>query len=206
MNIAIIGGGNVGGALAQGFRRAGHTVRIGAQFPLSEKSRKLAAVLGEDSFVLPETAMAEADAVVLATPPEAVVQMKDLLSRFARDKTVIDTTNSIRRRPEPHPTVLHYLKAECGLEQVVKCFNSTGFENMANPVYGGKGIDMFAAGSHAGAKAVAQQLAADLGFGACWDFGGDDKAELLEQFALAWINLAIMQGHGRGLALVVAKR
>lgn len=206
MKIAIMGAGNVGGALAKGFRDAGHMVRIGARFPLSEKSRKLAAILGEDSFALPEQAIAEADVVLLATPPEAVVQMKSLLSQFARGKTFIDTTNSIRRRPEPHPTVLHYLKAECGIEQVVKCFNSTGFENMANPVYGGRGIDMFAAGSHAGAKALAQQLATDLGFGACWDFGGDDKVELLEQFALAWINLAIMQGHGRGLAFVVEKR
>ena len=101
---------------------------------------------------------------------------------------MIDTTNSVRTRPEPHPTVLHYLKAECGLEKVVKCFNSTGFENMANPVYDGKGIDMFAAGSHAEAKAVARQLATDIGFGTCWDCGDDDKVELLEKFALSWIN------------------
>lgn len=206
MIIAIIGGGNVGGALAKGFRKAGHTVLVGAKFPLSDKSLKLAAEIGEDSFAVPERAIAQADVVVVATPPDAIADMKDLFARLAKDKIVIDTTNSVRTRPEPHATVLHYLKAECGLEKVVKCFNSTGFENMTNPAYGGKGIDMFAAGSHPEAKATAQQLATDIGFGNCWDFGGDDKVELLEKFALSWINLAIMQGHGRDLAFVVAKR
>ncbi|CAD7812000.1 hypothetical protein CHRY9390_02448 [Chryseobacterium aquaeductus] len=38
MKIAIIGSGNVGGALAQQWVKAGHTVLIGAQFPLSEKT------------------------------------------------------------------------------------------------------------------------------------------------------------------------
>lgn len=206
MIIAIIGGGHVGGALATGFRNAGHTVLVGAKFPLSDKSLKLAALLGEDSFATPERAIAQADVVVVCTPPDAIAGMKDLFAHAAKDKIVIDTTNSVRTRPEPHPTVLHYLKAECGLEKVVKCFNSTGFENMAHPRYGDKGIDMFAAGSNAEAKAVAQQLATDIGFGHCWDFGGDDKVELLEKFALSWINLAIMQGHGRGLAFVVQKR
>ncbi len=88
----------------------------------------------------------------------------------------------------------------------VKCFNSTGFENMLNPVYHGEKIDMFMAGDHEAAKQTAQQLALDAGFGACWDFGKGDKVALLEQFALSWINLAIMQGHGRDLAFRLVRR
>jgi len=52
----------------------------------------------------------------------------------------------------------------------------------------------------------AEQLANDIGFGKCYDFGGDDKVELLEKFALSWINIAIMQGHGRNLAFKLLKR
>lgn len=89
----------------------------------------------------------------------------------------------------------------------MKCFNSTGFENMTNPIYlNFGGIDMFCAGNDKESKAIVQKLARDIGFGECWDFGGDDKVELLEKFALSWINLAIMQGHGREIAFKVIKR
>jgi 8-hydroxy-5-deazaflavin:NADPH oxidoreductase len=55
-------------------------------------------------------------------------------------------------------------------------------------------------------KQVATKLASDIGFASCFDFGGDDKVELLEKFALSWINLAIMQGHGRDIAFKVVRR
>lgn len=88
----------------------------------------------------------------------------------------------------------------------MKCFNTTGFENMLNPNYNGEKIDMFMAGDSDQAKAVAKRLALDAGFGSCIDFGKADKVELLEKFALSWINLAIMQGHGRNFAFKVLKR
>ena len=50
MKIAIIGSGNVGGALAQQWVKAGHTVLVGAKFPLSEKNISLATKIGEDRF------------------------------------------------------------------------------------------------------------------------------------------------------------
>lgn len=77
---------------------------------------------------------------------------------------------------------------------------------MLNPFYGGVAIDMFMAGDSERAKATAAQLATDAGFGACIDFGKSDKVELLEKFALSWINLAIMQGHGRNIAFKLVKR
>jgi predicted dinucleotide-binding enzyme len=107
--------------------------------------------------------------------------------------------------PEPYKTVYHCLADKTEAE-LVKCFNSTGFENMANPVYQGQGIDMFMAGDSEKAKQVASQLALDAGFSTCWDFGKGDKVELLEKFALSWINLAIMQGQGRNMAFKVLKR
>jgi predicted dinucleotide-binding enzyme len=77
---------------------------------------------------------------------------------------------------------------------------------MLNPIYNGEGIDMFMAGDSESAKQVASQLALDCGFGACYDFGKADKVQLLEQFALSWINLAIMQGHGRNIAFKILRR
>lgn len=41
---------------------------------------------------------------------------------------------------------------------IVKCFNSTGFENLLDPVNNGAGIDMFMAGDSEKAKSVDVQL------------------------------------------------
>jgi predicted dinucleotide-binding enzyme len=206
MQIAIIGAGNVGSALAAGLIRAGHVVRFGVRNPLSAKSERAAGLVSGVKFHSVKEACLSAEVIIVTTPPEVV---ESLIAEFGAvsDKVIIDATNSIRTRPEPYATAFHAIKALTGSNRVVKCFNTTGFENMGNPNYPGfDGIDMFCAGNDASAKKVVQQLAIDIGFGACWDFGGDDKVELLEKFALSWINLAIMQGHGRNLAFKVIKR
>ena len=77
---------------------------------------------------------------------------------------------------------------------------------MLNPIYNGEGIDMFMAGESEKAKSVAKTLALDAGFTSCIDFGNSDKVELLEKFALSWINLAIIQGHGRNMAFKIVHR
>jgi hypothetical protein len=65
---------------------------------------------------------------------------------------------------------------------------------------------MFMAGDCEKAKAVALQLSLDASFAKCLDFGKSDKVELLEKLVLSWINLAIMQGHGRNIAFKLVKR
>jgi predicted dinucleotide-binding enzyme len=205
MKIAIIGSGNVGGALAQSLLKAGHTVLIGAKFPLSEKSIRLATAIGEDRFAVVERAAAAAEVIIITTPPETVIDLIPQLGN-TENKIIIDTTNSVRTKPEGYATVYHALKDKTGNDNVVKCFNTTGFENMLNPIYHGEGIDMFCAGNSSEAKKIASQLAKDIGFAHCYDFGGDDKVELLEKFALSWINLAIMQGMGRAIAFKLVKR
>lgn len=204
MKIAILGSGNVGGALAQRWIKAGHTVLVGARFPLSEKNIKLATQIGEDRFASIPMAVAQCDVVLISTPPTAIF---DIIREMgdASGKVLIDATNAIRQKPEPYPTVYHAL-VDKTQGQVVKCFNSTGFENMQNPEYHGEKIDMFMAGDSAEAKETARQLALDAGFGTCWDFGKGEQVVLLEQFALSWINLAIMQGHGRDLAFRLVRR
>lgn len=205
MNIAIIGTGNVGGALAQQLIKAGHMVLMGAKFPLSEKSMRLATKIGEDRFATIEHATKQSEVIIITTPPDAVLQIIPKLGSTA-GKTIIDATNSIRAKPDNYPTAFHAIKAITQSNAVVKCFNSTGFENMLNPMYNGEGIDMFCAGDDKQSKEIATQLSKDIGFATCYDFGGDDKVELLEKFALSWINLAIMQGHGRDIAFKIVRR
>ncbi|MER0439259.1 NAD(P)-binding domain-containing protein [Emticicia sp. W12TSBA100-4] len=204
MKVAIIGSGNVGGALAQQWIKAGHTVLIGAKFPLSEKNINLATKIGEDRFAAIENAVKQSEVILIATPPTAIFEVLEQMGDVS-GKILIDATNSVMKTPEPYKTVYHCLADKTSAE-VVKCFNTTGFENMLNPSYNGEGIDMFMAGDSNNAKAIAKQLALDCGFSTCIDFGKADKVELLEKFALSWINLAIMQGHGRDLAFKLIRR
>ena len=134
-----------------------------------------------------------AEVILVATPPQYAESLATTFGE-SQGKIIIEATNAIRTKPENHATTYHAFAAltKAG---VVKCFNSTGFENMKDTVYGDVVLDMFMAGDNADAKKVAEQLSKDAGFENCYDFGGANRVQLLEQFALSWINLVIFQGN-----------
>ncbi len=203
MNIAIIGTGNVGSALATQWAKKGHHINLGVQDLQHFKGKALLKNANTQVFSI-EEAVELSNVVLIATPPTAIFNLLDLMGDVT-GKVFIDATNSIGKSPEPYKTVYHCL-ADNTKAAIVKCFNTTGFENMLNPVYQGEAIDMFMAGDNLAAKQVAAQLALDCGFATCIDFGKSDKVELLEKFALSWINLAIMQGQGRNIAFKLIRR
>jgi predicted dinucleotide-binding enzyme len=203
MKIAIIGTGNVGGALATNWSKKGHIINLGVQDVNKFKGQELLTNPNTNVFSIREASL-QSEVILIATPPTAIFEILEQLGDVS-NKIIIDATNTVMKSPEPYKTVYHALVDKTKAE-VVKCFNTTGFENMLNPNYGGEAIDMFMAGDSEKAKSVAKQLAFDCGFGSCIDFGKADKVELLEKFALSWINLAIMQGHGRNLAFRVVRR
>lgn len=189
MKIAIIGAGHVGGALGRGLEQAGHEVVYGRRGAVRE-------------------AVVAADAVILATPwtaaQEALAAAGDL-----GGKPLLDATNPIGAG-----FALTHGHTDSGGEQVarwatnarvVKVFNTTGYENMADPRYGEARATMFLAGDDAAACDVAAALARDLGFDAI-PVGKLDQARLLEPLAMLWIRLALVLGHGRNIALVLARR
>jgi len=203
MNIAIIGTGNVGGALATNWSKKGHNIHLGVRDVNQFKGMDLLKNDHTKALSIKE-AIAQSEVVLISTPPTAIFEIIEQIGDVS-GKVIIDATNSVRQAPDPYKTVYHCLADQTKAE-VVKSFNSTGFENMLNPIYNGEGIDMFMAGDSDIAKKTASQLAMDAGFGSCMDFGKSDKVELLEKLALSWINLAIMQGHGRNIAFKVVKR
>lgn len=205
MNIAIIGTGNVGGALAQGLNKAGHRIRLGVRDLEHFKGKDLLQAAPEMTVHPVREAVEASDVIILAAPAQAAAQVAQQLGDVA-GKIIIDTMNGVFMRPEGFANTTDAILANCNTPDVVKCFNSTGFENMLDPRYGELAADMFVAGDSVRGKAVASELARDLGFGEVWDFGGLDKVSLLEQFALCWINLAIMQKNGRNMAFKVLRR
>ncbi len=203
MKIAIIGTGNVGGALATNWSKKGHEIFLGTNDAQNFKGKDLLQNENTSVHTIAE-AVSRAEVILIATPPTAIFDIIHQMGDVS-GKVIIDATNAIAKSPEPYKTVYHCLVDKTNAH-VVKCFNTTGYENMLNPVYQGEPIDMFMAGDDDQAKEVAHQLALDCGFGSCIDFGKADRVELLEKLALSWINLAIFQGHGRDLAFRVVRR
>lgn len=206
MKIAIIGSGNVGGALAQKFIKAGHTVLVGAKFPLSEKSIKLATQIGEDRFTSVESAVKQCEVIVLATPAPMAVEVAQSLGDTT-GKVIIDTMNIVMGRgPVGFSNTADAILANTATKDVVKCFNTTGFNNMLDTNFGEYQIDAFVAGDSEKGKEVASKLALDAGFATCYDVGGNDKFQLMEQFAFFWINLAMFKGQGRDIGFKLLRR
>lgn len=205
MNIAIIGTGNVGGALATKWAQAGHTILLGVRDTTRFKGESL--VNNPQTTVRSiEDAVREAEVILVSTPATAAVEVARSLGD-TRGKILIDTMNIVMGRgPEGFSNTSDAVLANTGSADVVKCFNTTGFNNIVNPVYGGTTVDLFMAGDSVRGKQVARQLALDAGFAECYDVGGNDRFTLLEQFAFFWINLAMVQGQGRDIAFKLLRR
>ncbi len=205
MNIAIIGTGNVGSALAKGWANAGHNIFLGVRDTNSFKGKELLTFSDKIKAVPTTDAIQNATVILIAATPQAVHEIAKSLGDVSQ-KIIIDAMNSVRVKPDGFSNTTEALTVLTNSKAIVKCFNTTGAENMLNPIYNHQGIDMFMSGDNLEAKQTAIQLAKDLRFDNCYDFGGSDKFNLQEQFALSWINLAMMQGHGRNMAFKLVKR
>ncbi len=205
MNIAIIGTGNVGGALAAKWASAGHQIFLGVRDQVNFKGMTLLQNPNTTVHSILD-AVAKAEVVVLATPAKAAIEAAKSLGDTT-GKVIIDTMNIVRGNgPEGYKNTSDAILANTNTSDLAKCFNTTGFNNMLDTNYEDHQIDAFAAGDSERAKGIAGQLALDAKFGACYDVGGNDKFELMEQFAFFWINLAMMQGQGRDIGFKLLKR
>ncbi|MFY8022248.1 MAG: NADPH-dependent F420 reductase [Bacteroidia bacterium] len=206
MKIAIIGSGNVGGVLARKWIDSGHSVLIGARFPLSEKNMKLAEFIGEDRFTSIENAVFQSEIILIATPATSAIEVAKSLGN-TEGKIIIDSMNIVMGKgPVGYTNTTQAILDHTNTLDVVKCFNTTGFNNMLDPQYANEKLDLFVAGDSEKGKDAAIQLAKDAGFAECYSIGGNDKFELIEQFAFFWINLALFQGQGRNIGFKLLKR
>lgn len=205
MKIAIIGTGNVGSALATKWAKSGHELFIGVRDKENFKGRDLLNNPNTSLNSIHE-AVVNAEIILLATPAPAAIEIAKSLGDTS-GKIIIDAANIVMGRgPEGFANVSDAILANTQTKDVVKCFNTTGANNMADTIYNGTALDMFVAGDSTKGKLAAQQLALDAGFSNCYDIGGNDKFELMEKFAFFWINLAMFQGQGRNIGFKLMKR
>ncbi len=205
MKIAIIGTGNVGAALASKWAEKGHVINLGVRDLDNFKGKSLLSNHNTKATTILES-VASSDIVLLSTPATTAIEVAQSLGN-TEGKVIIDAMNIIMGRgPQGYNTTSEAILAHTASRDVVKCFNTTGFNNMINPKYGDINIDMFMAGDSEHGKSVVKQLALDAGFAECYDIGGNDKFYLMEQFAWFWINLAMFQGQGRDIGFKLHKR
>jgi len=207
MDITIIGHGTVGGTLAQVWANAGHPITIGARRPSDVGAQRLARKDRIRVTSIPAS-VPDAEVILLAVPAGAGGSVADQIATAGpRDDVILlDATNAVGGRPDPYATVADALLDRIPGSRVVKAFNTTGAENMADPVYGDTALDLFVAGDDAEAKEVAASLAADAGFARCYDVGDHGFFESLEHLVRIWISLALPKGHGRDIGFKVLRR
>ncbi|MGH9731531.1 MAG: NADPH-dependent F420 reductase [Candidatus Acidiferrales bacterium] len=210
MKIAIIGAGNVGGALGKGWAAKGHSVYFGVPQPQNEKMRALLKSMGANARAgSVQEAAANAEVVVLATQWNAA-QNAIAAAGNLTGKIVIDCMNPLA--PDLSGLVLGHttsaaeqVAAWAKGARVVKAFNTTGAGNMADSRYASGKPVMCIAGDDPAAKKAVASLAKDLGFEPI-DAGPLKNARLLEPFAMLWIYLAVKQGLGPNIAFQLLRR
>lgn len=208
MSVSIIGAGNVGMALGGAFVRRGETVVFGVPDP--GKYQAATAALGSAARIGGiNEAIAASEVVILAVPYAALPGIAQTVADW-QGKILVDATNPLG----PGLSGLTLGTTTSGAEElaklargarVVKAFNTTGAENMADAAYPGGTPFMPVCGDDAQARQRVMALATLIGFDAV-DLGPLSTARYLEPFAMTWIHLAIKQGYGRGFAFSVLRR
>jgi 8-hydroxy-5-deazaflavin:NADPH oxidoreductase len=213
MKLAIIGAGNVGGTLGTAWaQKAGHEIFFGVTNPKSDKTQGLLRTLGGRAQAgSAAEAAAFSEMIVLTTPwpaTDAAIRSMGNLS----GKIILDATNPLAMGPDGlgleigHSTSAgEKVQGWAKGASVFKALNTTGFGNMADPVFHGVKSVMFVAGDDAANKPKVIALVAALGFEVI-DAGPLRNARLLEAHAMLWIDLALKRGQGRDWAFGFLRR
>lgn len=207
MKIGIIGSGEVGRKLADGFIELGHHVKIGSRDPNQSKITDWINKHDKEkasSGTFAETA-SFGELVVLATLWEGTADAIQLSnSKNLTNKIVIDVTNPLDFSKGIPPT-LAVGHNDSGGEtvqrllpdsKVVKAFNIVGNPHMVHPDFPDGRPTMFICGNdEASKKIVTDDILSKFGWETI-DIGRIEGSRVLEPLALLWILQYFKTGNG----------
>ncbi|PPG44579.1 NADP oxidoreductase [Rathayibacter rathayi] len=188
--VAIIGDGNVGGALARAACRSGNDVQ-----QVTRKTPR------EDAVA----ALAGADLVVLALPYRAALELAPDQVAALAGKTVLDATNPLsadfaRLTVGFSTSGGEQIAAHLGRSKVVKALNAVLAPNHDPASFEAGSLFVPVAGDDEEAKARVLGFLVSLGFDAV-DVGPLQNARYIEPFAELLVQLAYFKGKGTAIGV-----
>lgn len=208
MNIAVLGTGSVGQALAGRFEELGHSVVVGTRDPDATKARTAPDAMGNPPFsawlashpdarlVRFEDVAAGADLVVNALPGAATLDVLSMVGAGNLAGTVIlDIANPLDFSAGFPPTL--FVKDSDSLGEqiqrafpdamVVKALNTLTAELMVRPATLPASSTVFVSGDDAAAKQTVASLLASFGHDDVIDLGGIETARGTEMLLPLWL-------------------
>ena len=199
--IAVIGTGDVAGALGPEFAAQGHTIVYGSRNPSRDDVRALVARTGNAaSATTPAESVAGADIVVMAVPGTAVEAVTRSLGDLS-GKIIIDPTNAIDRSGNGYLELVYdtstaeIIQGAAPGAHVVKAFNTLNWRTMVDPDSSGGPVSIPLVGDNAEAKARVAELVEGMGLEAI-DLGPLRYARHVEGMLLVWIHNRYGGGDG----------
>jgi hypothetical protein len=198
--IAVIGTGDVAGALGPEFAQQGHTIVYGSREPSRPEVADLVARTGRNASATSQReAVAGADIVVLAVPGGVAEQVTRGLGDLS-GKIILDPTNRVGRSDDGwlvhdvpgKGSNAELVQAAAPDARVVKAFNTLNYRQMVDPETSGGPITIAIAGDDAAAKETVAALIEGMGLEVA-DFGPLRYAHVLEEMLIVWAN-----ARGRG--------
>ena len=197
--IAVIGTGNVAGALGPAFAEQGHTIVYGSRDPSSESAQALVArTSGNASVTNSSAAVVDAEIVVLAVPGKMVDEITRSLGDLS-GKIIIDPTNPLSRTSDgffvhaSETSNTEIIQAAAPDSFVVKAFNTLNWKTMVDPESSGGPVSIPLAGNSADAKKTVAGLVEKMGLNPI-DVGPVEHAIWLEGMLMLWINNQYVNG------------
>jgi 8-hydroxy-5-deazaflavin:NADPH oxidoreductase len=201
--IAMVGAGNVGGALARLWIKAGHEVSVAVREGSSSKP-----IPGASTGLAKDIA-AGAEIILLAVPWPAA---KEALSSCGNisGKILVDCTNPVLPTLEglefgTTTSAAEELQQLAPQARMVKAFNTIGTPLLGNATFGSLQADGYYCGDDGEANSVVAPLIADAGLRP-FDAGPLRNARYLEAMAMLWIDLAFRGGRGPTFGFRVLER
>jgi predicted dinucleotide-binding enzyme len=202
--VAVLGSGQVGQALADGFLKHGYTVMRGSRDPEKLASWKSGAGAKASTGTFAEAAKF-GELVVLAVKGTAA---ESALDQAGADniagKPVFDTTNPIADEPPdnsviryftgPNESLMERLQKRFPAAKLVKVFSCVGNALMVNPDFGGTKPTMFICGNDTSAKEEAKAILDKFGW-ETEDLGKVEAARAIEPLCILWCIPGFLQ-HG----------